>query len=55
MLNEDGRTDNFIMGPKGKMKVEVEDNDDFLTHHLQNEVTMSKYASSHKIRARQII
>jgi hypothetical protein len=29
--------------------------DDFLTHHLQNEAGLSVFASSHKIRARQII
>ena len=40
---------------KGKVKYEVDDTDDFLTHHLQNEIHLSEYASTHKIRARQII
>lgn len=44
-----------ILGLKGNFKYEVEDNDDFLTHHLQNEARLTQYASSHKIRARQII
>lgn len=53
-MNEDDKTIN-ILGLKGNFKYEVEDNDDFLTHHLQNEARLTPYASSHKIRARQII
>jgi len=37
------------------VKEEVDDNDDFLTHHLQNEASITQRASAQKIRARQII
>lgn len=33
----------------------MDESDDFLSHHLINELSISKHASSHKIRARQII
>jgi hypothetical protein len=45
----------IVAGLKGRVKEEVEDNDDFLTHHLQNEASLTDYASAHKIRARQIV
>lgn len=33
----------------------MDESDDFLSHHLINELSISGHASSHKIRARQII
>lgn len=37
------------------MKLQVESNQDFLNHHLENQLCLSGYASAYKIRARQII
>lgn len=45
----------YLLGLKGRVKIEVESNDDFLSHHLQNEHSLTAYGSSYKIRARQII
>lgn len=48
-------SDQYVLGLRGRVRLLVGDADDFLTHHLHNEVSLSPFASSSKIRARQII
>lgn len=45
----------YVKTGQQKLKYEVKYDDDFLQHHLDNELPISPYTTSHKIRARQLM
>lgn len=45
----------FKGSKRGVMRLSASHEEDFMTHHLSNEASLSQYASTDAIRKRQII
>ncbi len=43
-----------IVGKRGVMDLQIHTDDDFITHHLKNQIGLSKYSNCDKIKRRQI-